>query len=55
MLQLGNVDAVRDWGHALDFVKAYYMIMKQNIAKTDAYVVSTGVSASVREFCEFCY
>ena len=55
VLHLGNVDAVRDWGHALDFVRAYYLIMKEKVAKTDAYVVSTGVSASVKDFCSFCY
>ena len=46
---------MRDWGHALDFVKAYYLIMKPKEVKTDCYVVSTGVSASVRDFCTFCY
>ena len=55
VLQLGNVDAIRDWGHALDFVRAYYLIMRPKEIKTDSYVVSTGVSASVREFCTFCY
>ena len=30
ILQLGNIDAVRDWGHALDFVKAYFLIMKSD-------------------------
>jgi GDPmannose 4,6-dehydratase len=53
-LQLGNVDAVRDWGHAKDFVKAYHLIMTKGKPGT-AYVVATGESASVREFVQFCY
>lgn len=36
-------------------MRAYYLIMKPDNVKTDAYVVSTGVCASVKEFCEFCY
>jgi GDPmannose 4,6-dehydratase len=44
LLKLGNVDAVRDWGHAKDFVKAYHLIMdgESCIEGEDVYVVSTG-------------
>jgi len=43
-LKLGNVDAIRDWGHAKDFVYAYWLIMKSNTLddKLAVFVVSTG-------------
>lgn len=47
-LTLGNLDSVRDWGHAEDYVKAMYLIA--NAEKADDWVVSTGVGASVRDF-----
>ena len=49
-LYLGNLDALRDWGHAKDFVRAQWLILQQKEA--DDYVIATGEQHSVREFCE---
>ena len=49
-LYLGNLDALRDWGHALDFVKAMWMILQYD--KADDFVIATGKQRSVRTFCE---
>jgi GDPmannose 4,6-dehydratase len=48
-LLLGNVDARRDWGYAMDYVKAMHLMMQHDTP--DDYVVSTGVTYSVRDFC----
>src|SRR5207244_8001708 len=50
---LGNLDAVRDWGHATDFVEAIYLMLQQPVP-TD-YVIGTGEAHSVREFCELAF
>jgi GDPmannose 4,6-dehydratase len=47
-LELGNMDAKRDWGFAGDFVEAMWMILQQD--KPDDYVISTGENHTVREF-----
>jgi GDPmannose 4,6-dehydratase len=49
-LRLGNPDAKRDWGHAADYVRAMHLIM-QNPQPED-YVIATGETHTVREFCE---
>ena len=49
-LYLGNLDAKRDWGFAGDYVEAMWMMLQQE--KADDYVIATGVTRSVREFCE---
>jgi len=49
-LYLGNVDSLRDWGHARDFVVAQWLMLQQ--AEPDDYVVATGEQHSVREFVE---
>jgi GDPmannose 4,6-dehydratase len=49
-LYLGNLDAVRDWGHARDYVEGMWMILQQD--KPDDYVLATGERHSVREFVE---
>jgi GDPmannose 4,6-dehydratase len=49
-LYLGNLDAMRDWGHAKDFVRAQWLILQQD--QPDDYVIATGEQHSVREFCE---
>jgi GDPmannose 4,6-dehydratase len=49
-LALGNLDSVRDWGHAKDFVGAMYLIMQHDTP--DDYVIATGEPRSVREFVE---
>jgi GDPmannose 4,6-dehydratase len=52
-LRLGNLDAKRDWGHAQDYVEAMWMMLQQD--KPDDYVVGTGHSISVREFCRVAF
>jgi GDPmannose 4,6-dehydratase len=49
-LFLGNLDALRDWGHARDFVEGMWLMLQQE--KPDDYVLATGESHSVREFVE---
>jgi len=49
-LSLGNLDATRDWGHAIDYVKAMWMILQEETP--DDYVCATGVSHSVRDCCD---
>ena len=52
-LPLGNLDAKRDWGHARDYVKAMWLMLQQDIP--DDYVVATGRTTSVREFCRMAF
>lgn len=47
-LFLGNMDALRDWGHAKDYVRMQWMMLQQE--KPEDYVIATGVQYSVREF-----
>jgi GDPmannose 4,6-dehydratase len=49
-LVLGNLDAVRDWGYAPDYVEAMWRMLQQD--QPDDYVVATGVNRSVRDFIE---
>jgi GDPmannose 4,6-dehydratase len=49
-LRLGNLDAQRDWGHAKDYVRAMHLMLQQD--SPDDYVVATGETHTVREFCE---
>jgi len=49
-LKLGNLDAVRDWGHAKDYVEAMFLILQQT--KPDDYVICTGKGHSVRDFLD---
>ena len=49
-LRLGNLEAKRDWGHAADYVRAMYLMLQQ--PEPDDYVVATGETHTVREFCE---
>ena len=49
-LELGNLDAKRDWGHSKDYVRAMWSMLQQK--KPDDYVICTGNAHSVREFCE---
>ena len=49
-LRLGNLDSRRDWGFAGDYVRAMWMMLQQD--KPDDYVIGTGETHSVREFCE---
>jgi GDPmannose 4,6-dehydratase len=52
-LSLGNLEAKRDWGHAKDYVRAMWLMLQQE--KPDDYVVATGRTASVRDFCELAF
>jgi len=52
-IRLGNLDAMRDWGFAGDYVKAMWMMLQQESA--DDYVVATGEAHSVREFVEIAF
>jgi GDPmannose 4,6-dehydratase len=49
-LYLGNLDALRDWGHARDFIRGQWLILQQ--PEPDDYVIATGEQHSVRELCE---
>lgn len=49
-LELGNLGALRDWGHAADYVKAMYLMLQQD--KPDDYCIGTGEAHTVREFVE---
>ncbi len=52
-LALGNLEAKRDWGFARDYVQAMWMMLQQE--SPDDYVIATGESHSVREFCELAF
>ena len=49
-LFLGNLDAVRDWGYAKEYVESMWQMLQQN--KSSDYVVATGVGATVKQFAE---
>ena len=53
ILQLGNLDAKRDWGHARDYVEGMWLMMQQE--KPEDYVLATGVTTPVREFVEMAF
>lgn len=50
---LGNLDAKRDWGYAGDYVRAMWLMLQQD--EPDDYVIATGETHSVREFCELAF
>ena len=47
-LYMGNIDALRDWGHAKDYVRMQWMMLQQDVAQD--FVIATGVQYSVRDF-----
>src|SRR5205814_6529464 len=49
-LYLGNLDARRDWGYAKDYVEAMWLMLQQD--EPEDYVIATGKTWTVREFCE---
>ncbi len=49
-IRLGNVEAKRDWGHSLDYVRAMWLMLQQE--EPEDYVIATGKSRSVKEFLE---
>ena len=52
-LRLGNLEAQRDWGFAKDYVEAMWMMLQQD--EPDDFVIATGETHSVREFCELAF
>ncbi len=53
VLELGNLDAKRDWGYAGDFVEGMWRILQQD--QPDDYVLATGETHTIREFCELAF
>jgi GDPmannose 4,6-dehydratase len=49
-LYLGNLDAVRDWGYAPEYVESMWLMLQE--MNPNDYVVATGTGATVRDFCE---
>jgi GDPmannose 4,6-dehydratase len=52
-LEMGNMDSYRDWGHSYDYVRAMHLILQQD--QPDDFVVSTGITRSVRDMCEYVF
>lgn len=52
-IDMGNIDSVRDWGHARDYVRAMYLMLQQNTP--DDFVIATNETHTVREFIEKCF
>jgi len=52
-LELGNLDAYRDWGHSKDYVRAMHLILQQD--QPGDWIVSTGETRSVRDMCEYVF
>ena len=50
-LYMGNIDALRDWGHAKDYVRMQWMMLQQD--KPEDFVIATGMQYSVRQFIEW--
>ena len=49
-MRLGNLNALRDWGHAKDYIEMQWLMLQQE--KPDDYVIATGQQKSVRQFIE---
>ena len=52
-LELGNLDAYRDWGHSKDYIRAMHLILQQ--PEPGDWVVATGETRSVRDMCEYVF
>jgi GDPmannose 4,6-dehydratase len=52
-ISLGNLDSLRDWGHAKDYVEMQWLMLQQEVPKD--YVIATGIQYSVRQFVEKCF
>ncbi len=52
-LSLGNLESKRDWGHAREYIKAMWAMLQQD--EPDDYVIATGETHSVREFCQIAF
>lgn len=53
ILTLGNIDSLRDWGHAKDYVECMWLMLQQD--KPDDFVIATGKAYTVRQFVEFAF
>ncbi len=53
VLEMGNMDSYRDWGHSRDYVRAMHLILQQD--KPGDWVVATGETRSVRDMCEYVF
>ena len=53
ILELGNLDSCRDWGHSADYVRAMHQIVNHDVARD--WIVATGESHSVRELCAYVF
>jgi GDPmannose 4,6-dehydratase len=51
--RLGNIDVKRDWGHARDFVRAMWLMLRQD--QPDDYVIATGRTTTVRDMCRIAF
>ena len=52
-LEMGNLEASRDWGHSYDYVRAMYLIMQHETPRD--WIVATGQTRSVRELCQYVF
>lgn len=52
-LYLGNLDSKRDWGHAKDYVEGMWLVLQQN--KPEDFVLATGVTTTIRDFCRMAF
>ncbi|WP_445397708.1 GDP-mannose 4,6-dehydratase [Streptomyces sp. LE64] len=52
-LYLGNIDAVRDWGYAPEYIEGMWRMLQRD--KPDDYVLATGIGSTVREFADHCF
>jgi len=52
-LRIGNLEAKRDWGHAIDYVRAMHLMLQH--AEPDDFVIATGVTHTVRDLCELAF
>ena len=52
-LYLGNLDSSRDWGHSKDYVRAMHMILNHSLAED--WIVSTGQTRTIRDFCKYSF
>lgn len=53
VLKLGNVNSLRDWGHAKDYVRGMHMMLQHD--KPDDFILATGEQHTVKEFCNICF
>ena len=52
-VELGNLEAARDWGHARDYVRAMWLMLQQD--QPDDYVIATGRTTTIRQFCALAF